>query len=97
MPFYIIHSIPFSSFYQPEQKKDDLNSTDDRESTEESHGASNETQLGLRLDLFVSIDVVKRGCIKEDLHQMEGWLELFPWRGILVNFMNFWTHQTLFC
>ena len=72
MPFYIIHSIPFNSFYQPEEKKDDLNSTDDRKPTEESHGAPNETQLGLRLDLLVSFDVVKCGRVKVDLHQLEG-------------------------
>ena len=56
----------------PEQKEDDLNSTDDGKSSEKSHGASNETQLGLRLDLFVSLDVVKSGRVKVDLHQLEG-------------------------
>ena len=70
----------FSFSIQPEQKKDDLNATDDRESTEESHCAPNETQLGLRLDLLVSIDVVKRGCVKVDLHQLEGWFEILPWK-----------------
>ena len=72
MPFYIIHLIPliylYLFFYQPEEKKDDLDSTDDRKPTEESHCASNETQLGLRLDLFVSFDVVKCGCVKVDLN-----------------------------
>ena len=28
---------------QPEEKEDDLNATDDGESSEEAHGASNET------------------------------------------------------
>ena len=55
-----------------EEKEDDLNPTDDGEASEESHGASNETQLGLRLDLLVSLDVVKGGRVKEDLHQLEG-------------------------
>ena len=57
----------------PDEKEDDLNPTDDGESSEESHGASDETQLGLRLDLFVSLDVVKGGRIKVDLHQLESW------------------------
>ena len=37
----------------------------------ESHGASYETQLGLRLDHLVSFDVVKGGHIKVDLDQLE--------------------------
>ena len=49
--------------YKPKQKEDDLNPTDDGEASEESHGASNETQLGLRLDLLVSLDVVKGGRV----------------------------------
>ena len=53
---------------QPEEKKDNFNSADDGEAGEESHGASNETQLGLRLDLFVSLDDVKGGRVKVDLH-----------------------------
>ena len=55
-----------------EEKEDDLNPTDDGEASEESHGASNETQLGLRLDLLISLDVVKSGRVEEDLHQLEG-------------------------
>ena len=51
-----------------EEKEDDLNPTDDGEASEESHGASNETQLGLRLDLLVSLDVVEGGRVKVDLH-----------------------------
>ena len=51
----------------PEEKEDDLNPTDDGEASEESHGASNKTQLGLRLDLLVSLDVVKGGRVKVDL------------------------------
>ena len=71
MPFYIIHTIKIDSFYQPEEKKDDLNSTDDRKPTKESHGAPNETQLGLSLDLLVSLDVVKSCRVKVDLYQMK--------------------------
>ena len=58
--------------YSPEDKEDDLNATDDGESSEESHGASNETQLGLRLDLPVSLDVVKGRRVEVDLHQLKG-------------------------
>ena len=57
----------------PDEKEDDLNPTDDGEASEESHGASNETQLGLRLDLLVSLDVVKGGRVKVDLHQVKFW------------------------
>ena len=48
-----VHLADFQS--QPEHEKDDLNPTDDGEASEESHGASNEAQLGLRLGLFVSL------------------------------------------
>ena len=55
----------------PEHKEDDLNSTDDGEASEESHGASNETDLGLRLDLLISLDVVEGGRVEVDLHQLD--------------------------
>ena len=58
--------------FAPEEKEDDLHPADDGEASEESHGASNETQLGLRLDLLVSIDVVKGGRVKVDLNKLEG-------------------------
>ena len=53
---------------QLEEKEYDLNPADDGKSSQESHGASDETQLGLRLDLLVSLDVVKGGRVKKDLH-----------------------------
>ena len=56
---------------QPEEKEDDLNAADDGEPSEEPHGASDETQLGLILDLLVSLDVVKGGRVKVDLHQLK--------------------------
>ena len=56
---------------QPEEKEDDLDPADDGEPSEEPHGASDETQLGLRLDLLVSLDVVEGGRVKVDLHQLE--------------------------
>ena len=57
---------------QPEEKEDNLDPADDGEPREEPHSASDETQLGLRLDLLVSLDVVKGGRVKVDLHQLEG-------------------------
>ena len=46
---------------QPEEKEDDFDAADDGEASEESHGASDKAQLGLRLDLLVPLDVVE-GC-----------------------------------
>ena len=56
---------------KPEEKEDDLDATDDGEPGEEPHGASNETQLGLHLDLLVSLDVVKGRRVKVDLNQLK--------------------------
>ena len=53
------------------QKADDLDPTDDGEPSEESHGASNETQLGLELDLLVSLDLVEGGRVKVDLDNLQ--------------------------
>ena len=55
----------------PEEKEDDLDAADDGEPSEEPHGASDETQLGLILDLLVSLDAVKGGRVKVDLHQLK--------------------------
>ena len=57
--------------FQPEDEEDDLDATDDGEPSEETHGASNETQLSLRLDLLVSLDVVKGRRVKVDLHELK--------------------------
>ena len=57
---------------------------DDGEASEESYGASNETQLGLRLNLLVSLYVIKGGCVKIDLDQLESWfVKLSAWKLIL--------------
>ena len=56
-------------YNEPEEKEDDLDATDDGEASEETHGASNETQLGLRLDLLLFLNVVKGRRVKVDLHQ----------------------------
>ena len=53
-------------------KEDDLDTADDGEPREESHRAPNETQLGLRLDLLVSLNFVKGCRVKVDLHQLQG-------------------------
>ena len=55
----------------PEDKEDDLDATDDGEPSEETHGASNETQLGLHLDLLVSLNVVKSRRVKVDVDQVQ--------------------------
>ena len=60
-----------NQWHRPQQKEDDLNATNDGEASEESHGAPNETQLGLSLDLLVSLDVVKGGRVKVDLHELK--------------------------
>ena len=54
-----------------DNKPNEFNSTDDGEASEKSHGASNETQLGLNLDLFVSLDLVKGGRVKVDMDQLQ--------------------------
>ena len=57
--------------FAPEEKEDGLHPADDGKASEESHGASNETQLGLRLDLLVSLDVVEGGRVEVDLNQLD--------------------------
>ena len=64
-------------WFAPEEKEYNFNPTDDGEASEESHGASNETQLGLSLDLLVPLDLVVGGRVKVDLHQLEGGLGQF--------------------
>ena len=58
--------------YQPKEKEDDLDATDDGEPSEEPHGTTNEAQLGLRLDLLVSLNLVKGGRVKVDVDQLKG-------------------------
>ena len=61
----------FIVFNRPEDKEDDLDATDDGESSEKSHGASNETQLGLGFDLLVSLDVVKGCRVKANFYKLK--------------------------
>ena len=56
---------------QPEEKEDYLDATDDGEPSEETHGATDEAQLGLRLDLLVPLYVVEGGRVKIDLNQLK--------------------------
>ena len=55
----------------PEEEKDDLNTTDDGEASEEPHGASDKTKLGLRLHSLVSLDLVECGRVEENLDQLK--------------------------
>ena len=62
-------------------KVNHLNSTDDREPREETHGASNETDLILDFDLDIPLDLVEGGRVEEDLNQLQGWvIQFFPWK-----------------
>ena len=54
-------------------KEDDLDTANDGEPRKESHGASNETQLGLGLDLLVPLDVVKGCRVKVDPDKSQIW------------------------
>ena len=55
---------------QPEEKEDDIYPADDGESSEEPHGASNETELCLKLDLLVFFYPIEGCRVKVDLNQM---------------------------
>ena len=57
---------------QLEKKEYDLYTADDGEASEEPHGASDETQLSLCLDLLVPLDLVEGGRVKVDLYQLQG-------------------------
>ena len=67
----MIANVEVGEVDQPEEEEDDLDPADDGEPSEEPHGASDEAQLGLRLDLLVSLDVVKGRGFKVDLHQLK--------------------------
>ena len=54
-----------------DQKKEKLDSTDDRESSKKSHGATNETELPFKLDLRVSFDLVECRRVKVNLDKVE--------------------------
>ena len=56
------------------KKIQDLYTTDDGEPSEESHGASYETQLALELDLSVSLDLVVGCRVEENVDKLKGWV-----------------------
>ena len=75
MPWVLIIKASWSS--QPQEKEDDLNATDDGEPSQKTHGASNQTQLGLNLDLLVFFDRVKGCSVKVDLYHLKSWMWQF--------------------
>ena len=65
-----------------DEKGDNLHTTDDREPCQKSHGASNQADLGVKLDLLVSLYVVKRRRVKIDLNELDcGLWNLLPWKS----------------
>ena len=50
-----------------QKKVKDLDSAEDGEASEESHGSSDETELRVRLHSLVSLDLVKCCRVKENL------------------------------
>ena len=54
-----------------DQKEDNLYATDDGESSEEPHGASDEAELCVKLDLLVAFYLVKGRRVKVDLNQVK--------------------------
>ena len=54
---------------QLNQQENDLDAADDGEPRKEPHRASDETQLGLSLDLPVLRDVIKGRRVKVDPHK----------------------------
>ena len=50
------------------KKTENLETADDGKACEEPHRASNQTQLGLELDLLVSLSLVVGGRVKVDLN-----------------------------
>ena len=67
-------------------KINQLNATDDGESSEKAHGASNKADLVCQFYLRVSLNLIKGGSVKEDLNEPEIWLIQFnSWRNIGIN------------
>ena len=51
-------------------KDQNFDPTDNGESSEKSHGAPNQAQLALELDLLVSHNLVVGGRVKEDVDEL---------------------------
>ena len=56
---------------KPENEIYDLDSTEDGEPSEEAHGASDQTELGLQSDLLVLLNLVVSGRVKVDLDHVQ--------------------------
>ena len=54
-----------------DKKENELDAADDGEPTQEPHGASDETQLGIKLDFLISFYLVEGCRVKVDLNQLE--------------------------
>ena len=54
-----------------EEKEDNLNATDNRESSQESHGATNETYSCGEINFCVPFYLVKGGRVKVDMDQFQ--------------------------
>ena len=52
-----------------DNKVEDLYTAYNGEPSKKPHGACNEAQLGLKLDLLVSLDFIKRCSVKEDMNK----------------------------
>ena len=67
------HNISFGDpkrFDQFDQKENELDAADDGEPSQEPHGASNETELCLKLDLLVFFYPIEGCRVEVDLNQM---------------------------
>ena len=67
------HNISFGDperFDQFDQKENELDAADDGESSQETHGASDETELSLELDLLVFFYPIEGCRVEVDLNQM---------------------------
>lgn len=55
---------------EPSKVVDDLHPTEDGEAGEESHGAADQTQLGVECHLHISLYLVICCCVKVDLDDL---------------------------
>ena len=53
-----------------DKKENELDAADDGESSQETHGASDETELSLKLDLLVFFYPIEGCRVEVDLNQM---------------------------
>ena len=61
----------YESSTEPSGKVQNFNPTDEGESGEKSHGASNQAQLTLKLDLLVPHNLVVGGRVKEYVDKLQ--------------------------